>query len=82
MLGCGIAFELPGVSYVLAKYGLITGSFLRSYFKFAFRDHICSSGSHNSISLIWTSQFLVAPTLVIFILDQYYPGTRVEKQEA
>src|ERR1700712_1164468 len=35
MLGCGIAFELPVLTYVLARIGLITGTFLKKYFKFA-----------------------------------------------
>lgn len=36
ILGCGIAFELPILAYVLAKIGLITASFLKKYSKYAF----------------------------------------------
>lgn len=36
ILGCGIAFELPIMAYVLAKIGLITASFLKKYSKYAF----------------------------------------------
>lgn len=36
ILGCGIAFELPILAYVLAKIGLITAGFLKRYSKYAF----------------------------------------------
>ncbi len=36
ILGCGIAFELPILAYVLAKIGLITSKFLKKYSKYAF----------------------------------------------
>jgi len=36
ILGCGIAFELPILAYVLGKVGLITSGFLKKYFKYAF----------------------------------------------
>ena len=35
VLGCGLAFQLPVVSFVLTKIGLITPSFLRTYRKYA-----------------------------------------------
>jgi sec-independent protein translocase protein TatC len=35
ILGCGIAFELPVLSYVLTKIGLITPEFLKTYRKYA-----------------------------------------------
>ena len=36
ILGCGIAFELPILAYVLGKIGLITAKFLKRYRKYAF----------------------------------------------
>lgn len=36
ILGCGITFELPVICFVLAKVGIVTGSLLKKYFKFAF----------------------------------------------
>lgn len=36
VLGCGIAFELPILAFVLAKIGLITAKFLKRYSKYAF----------------------------------------------
>ncbi|WP_447640660.1 MULTISPECIES: twin-arginine translocase subunit TatC [Chitinophagaceae] len=35
ILGCGIAFEMPVLAYVLTKVGLITPKFLKSYRKYA-----------------------------------------------
>jgi sec-independent protein translocase protein TatC len=36
ILGCGIAFELPILAYVLAKIGLISAKFMKKYSKYAF----------------------------------------------
>jgi sec-independent protein translocase protein TatC len=36
ILGCGIAFELPILAYVLARIGLISAKFLKKYSKYAF----------------------------------------------
>jgi sec-independent protein translocase protein TatC len=79
MLGCGIAFELPVLSYVLAKIGLITGSFLRKYFKFAFVV-ILVVAAIITPSPDWTSQFLVAIPLLLLYWISIFLATRVEKQ--
>lgn len=63
LLGCGIAFELPVLSYVLARIGLITGELLKRYFKFAFVV-ILIVAAIITPSPDWTSQFLVAIPLV------------------
>ena len=31
MLGCGVVFELPMIIYFLAKLGIITAGFMRTY---------------------------------------------------
>lgn len=36
ILGCGIAFELPILAFVLAKIGLVNSKFLKRYSKYAF----------------------------------------------
>jgi len=79
MLGCGIAFELPVISYVLAKIGLITGSILRKYFKFAFVI-ILVVAAVITPSPDWTSQFLVAIPLLLLYWISILLATRVEKQ--
>jgi sec-independent protein translocase protein TatC len=79
MLGCGIAFELPVLSYVLAKIGLITGSFLKKYFKFAFVI-ILVVAAIITPSPDWTSQFLVALPLLLLYWISILLANRVEKQ--
>jgi sec-independent protein translocase protein TatC len=79
MLGCGIAFELPVISYVLAKIGLITGSILKKYFKFAFVI-ILVVAAVITPSPDWTSQFLVAIPLLLLYWISIILTTRVEKQ--
>lgn len=65
ILGCGIAFELPVICYVLAKLGLISGTFLKKYFKFAFVI-ILVVAAIITPSPDWISQFIVA--LPLFVL--------------
>ncbi|HOZ76654.1 MAG TPA: twin-arginine translocase subunit TatC [Ferruginibacter sp.] len=81
MLGCGIAFELPVLSYVLARIGLITGSFLKRYFKFAFVI-ILIVAAIITPSPDWTSQFLVAIPLLFLYWISIILATRVEKKRA
>ncbi len=81
ILGCGIAFELPVLSYVLARLGIITGSFLRKYFKFAFVVILVVSAIITP-SPDWTSQFLVAIPLTLLYLLSILLASRVEKKKA
>lgn len=81
LLGCGIAFELPVLSYVLARIGLITGSLLREYFKFAFVV-ILIVAAIITPSPDWTSQFLVAVPLLFLYWISILLATRVEKKRA
>lgn len=81
MLGCGIAFELPVLSYVLARIGIISGSFLKRYFKFAFVI-ILIVAAIITPSPDWTSQFLVAVPLLFLYWISIILATRVEKKRA
>jgi sec-independent protein translocase protein TatC len=81
ILGCGIAFELPVLSYILAKLGIITGSFLKKYFKFAFVI-ILIVAAVITPSPDWTSQFLVAIPLTLLYWISILLAGRVEKQKA
>lgn len=66
ILGCGIAFELPVLAFVLARIGLITADFLKKSFKFAFVV-ILVIAAVITPSPDWTSQFLVAiPLLLLY----------------
>ena len=81
ILGCGLAFEFPVLSYVLAKIGIITGSFLKKYFKFAIVV-ILIVAAIITPSPDWTSQFLVAIPLTLLYLISIVLATRVEKKKA
>lgn len=81
ILGCGIAFELPVLCYVLAKIGLISGSFLKKYFKFAFVI-ILVVAAVITPSPDWTSQFLVAIPLVVLYWISILLASRVERKKA
>ncbi len=81
ILGCGIAFELPVLSYVLAKLGIITGSLLKKYFKFAFVV-ILVVAAIITPSPDWTSQFLVAIPLTLLYWISIMLATMVDKQKA
>lgn len=79
MLGCAFAFQLPILSYVLAQAGIITGSFLKKYFKFAFVVILIISAIITP-SPDWTSQFLVAlPLTFLYWLSIILAG-RVERR--
>jgi sec-independent protein translocase protein TatC len=67
------------LSYVLAKIGLITGSFLKKYFKFAFVI-ILVVAAIITPSPDWTSQFLVALPLLLLYWISILLATRVEKK--
>jgi sec-independent protein translocase protein TatC len=79
MLGCGIAFELPVLTYVLARIGLITGTFLKKYFKFALVI-ILVVAAVITPSPDWTSQFIVALPLVLLYWISILLASRVEKR--
>ncbi|MEP7110729.1 MAG: twin-arginine translocase subunit TatC [Ferruginibacter sp.] len=81
ILGCGIAFELPVLCFVLAKMGIITGTLLRKYFKFAFVI-ILAVAAVITPSPDWTSQFLVAIPLVFLYWISIILASRVEKERA
>jgi sec-independent protein translocase protein TatC len=81
LLGCGLAFELPVLCYVLAKLGIITGSFLKKYFKFAFVI-ILVVAAIITPSPDWTSQFLVAIPLTLLYWISIFLASAVERQKA
>lgn len=81
ILGCGIAFELPILAYVLAKIGIITAKFLKKYRKYAFVI-ILIVAAVITPSPDWTSQTIVAlPLLLLYWISERIV-TRVDKQKA
>ena len=81
ILGCGIAFELPIICFVLAKLGLVTGTLLRQYFKFALII-ILIVAAVITPSPDWTSQFLVAVPLIALYGISILLAGKVERDKA
>ena len=81
ILGCGIAFELPIIAYVLAKIGLINAKFLRTYRKYAFVV-ILILAAIITPSPDWTSQLLVAIPLLLLYEISVWIVRRVDKKKA
>jgi sec-independent protein translocase protein TatC len=69
IIGCGLAFELPVLAYVLTKIGLITPEFLQSYRKYAIVV-ILVVAAVITPSPDWTSQTLVfVPLFLLYQLS-------------
>lgn len=79
ILGCGIAFELPVMAYVLSKLGLITPQFLKTYRKYAY-VLILVVAAVITPSPDWTSQTIVAIPLVLLYEISIFISKRVDKQ--
>jgi sec-independent protein translocase protein TatC len=78
LIGSGIAFQLPLISYVLTHIGLITPSFLRTYRKYAYVA-ILFVAAVITPSPDWMSQTIVALPLVILYEISIRISVRVEK---
>ncbi len=81
LLGCGIAFEMPILAFVLAKIGILSGSFLKKYFKHALLV-ILVVAAIITPSPDWTSQFLVAVPLLLLYYISIVLASSVDKQRA
>ena len=81
ILGCGIAFELPVIAYVLAKIGLVSAPLLRSIRKYAFVV-ILLLAAIITPSPDWTSQIIVALPLLLLYEIGVFLVARVDKQKA
>ncbi len=80
ILGCGMAFELPVLAYVLSKLGLITPKFLKNYRKYAYVI-ILIVAAVITPSPDWTSQTIVAVPLILLYEISIFISRRVEKQK-
>ncbi|MFC4263225.1 twin-arginine translocase subunit TatC [Ferruginibacter yonginensis] len=81
ILGCGIAFELPVMAYVLGKIGLISAKFLRTYRKYAFVV-ILILAAIITPSPDWTSQLIVSIPLLLLYEISVIICARIDKQKA
>ena len=81
ILGCGMAFELPVLAYVLSKLGLITPKFLKNYRKYAYVI-ILIVAAVITPSPDWTSQSIVAVPLILLYEISIFISKRVDKKRA
>ncbi|MBL7733879.1 MAG: twin-arginine translocase subunit TatC, partial [Chitinophagaceae bacterium] len=79
-LGAALAFQLPVVSYVLTKIGLITPSFLKTYRKYAFVG-ILVVAAIITPSPDWMSQMIVTIPLVLLYEMSIIISARIHKEE-
>ena len=79
ILGCGIAFELPVLAYVLSKIGLITPKFLKTYRKYAYVAILIIAGIITP-SPDWTSQLIVGIPLIFLYEISIFISAKVHKQ--
>lgn len=80
ILGCGIAFELPVLAFVLTKLGLITPRFLITYRKYAYVA-ILVIAAIITPSPDWTSQMIVFIPLAILYEFSVLVSKRVHKKD-
>lgn len=81
ILGCGIAFELPILAYVLARIGIINTKFLKRYRKYAFVI-ILIVAAVITPSPDWTSQAIVAlPLFILYFISERITA-RVDRKRA
>ena len=80
ILGCGIAFELPVLAYLLTKIGLITPSYLRRTRKYALVI-ILIAAAIITPSPDWMSQLLVFLPLFLLYELSIVISARVSKEQ-
>lgn len=80
ILGCGIAFEMPVLAYVLTNIGLITPRFLNTYRKYAY-VLILVVAAVITPSQDWTSQMIVFLPLVFLYEMGVVVSKRVYKRQ-
>ena len=78
IIGSGLAFQLPLVSYVLTRIGLITPNFLRTYRKYAYVA-ILFIAAIITPSPDWMSQTIVALPLILLYELSIRISVRVTK---
>lgn len=81
ILGCGIAFEMPIIVYVLSKLGIVTPQFLKTYRKYAYVI-ILILAAVITPSPDWTSQMIVAIPLIMLYEISIMLSKRVAKEKA
>lgn len=80
IIGSGLAFQLPLVSWVLTRIGLITPNFLRTYRKYAYVA-ILFIAAVITPSPDWMSQTIVALPLIALYELSIYISKKVKKDQ-
>jgi sec-independent protein translocase protein TatC len=80
ILGCGLAFELPVLAFILTKIGLITPSFLKRTRKYAVVV-ILIVAAFITPSPDWMSQFIVFVPLWLLYELSIIVSSRVKKEQ-
>jgi sec-independent protein translocase protein TatC len=80
ILGCGIAFELPVLAFILTKIGLVTASFLKKTRKYAIVVILLVS-AFITPSPDWMSQLIVFTPLWLLYELSIIVSARVQKQQ-
>jgi sec-independent protein translocase protein TatC len=80
ILGCGLAFELPVLAFILTKIGLITASFLKKTRKYAIVVILLVS-AFITPSPDWMSQMIVFTPLWLLYELSIIVASRVQKQQ-
>jgi sec-independent protein translocase protein TatC len=78
VLGCGIAFQMPMVSYFLTKIGLITPGFLKSAYRYAIVIIIVIASVITPSGDLVTLSIVATPLLLLYMLGIVI-STRVNK---
>lgn len=81
ILGCGIAFELPMLAYVLAKIGLVNARLLKKYSKYAFIVILIAAAVITPSPDI-TSQVIVAAPLLLLYWISVLLVAKVDRKRA
>jgi sec-independent protein translocase protein TatC len=79
LIGAGLAFQLPIISHVLTRVGLITPKFLRTYRKYAYVAILIIAGIITP-SPDWMSQTIVAIPLILLYELSIMVSVRVTKE--
>jgi sec-independent protein translocase protein TatC len=79
-LGSAVAFQLPVITYVLTRIGLVTPNFLRTYRKYAFVV-ILIVAAIITPSPDWMSQLIVTLPLVVLYELSIFIAKRVYNEE-
>jgi sec-independent protein translocase protein TatC len=69
MLGMGIVFQMPAVTYVLARIGLVTAGFLVRIWKTALIVILVSAALISPTSDIPNMLLFAAPMMVLYVVS-------------